>query len=189
MIELKEYKPATDLFPEMSEEQAADLQANIEQRGQRVPILLYKGQIADGKHRYAVWKALEQEGIKRELLTTEFTGTEAELLQEVVSLNRARRHLTPDQLAGITVLDVLPAIEKGAKEGLVEAGRKGGSSKGKPGDKSPQACISMRSRSGSRAQRRHNYTLFCIFMQDVSTHSQRGAGSLAFASMDHGDAE
>jgi len=108
-VALKEHAYA-HIFPEMSEEDFKNLTASIEQLGQLTPILLYQGQIADGKHRYAAVKALS-----REPVTVEFKGTEEQLLDHVAAMNRDRRHLTPAQKAAVA-LELEPLYAKAGKD-------------------------------------------------------------------------
>jgi hypothetical protein len=124
VIELKEHAVA-HRFPDMTEAEQEALALDIRDHGQRVPILLYQGKIADGKHRYAVLKALD-----REPLTIEFKGTEEELLDAVVSLNLKRRHLTPAQ-RDVLAWELKPHYAKAAAARLAAAGKIGGQSKKK----------------------------------------------------------
>lgn len=90
--------PAVELFPAMSADQRAALKADIEQHGVRQPILLYRGKLADGRHRH---------GVARELglpcPAVEFCGTEQELLTRIMSANFHRRHLSGSERAAIAV--------------------------------------------------------------------------------------
>ena len=83
------------LFPPMSEEQFRELKNNIAMVGLLVQIMTFQGEIIDGVHRY---RACEELGIEPRILEWNGTGSLVEL---VISLNRHRRHLTPDQLAAV----------------------------------------------------------------------------------------
>lgn len=79
-------------FPNMSAEQFDRLCSDIKENGLLHPVVLFEGQILDGRHRYqacikvGVTPAFEQ-----------YTGTDP--VAYVTSENAARRHLTPSQIA------------------------------------------------------------------------------------------
>lgn len=93
---------AAELFPMMSESDKeygkskpgplTQLAADLGKNGCHTPVVLFEGQILDGRNRIA---AAEIAGLD-ELPTTEYTGTDPTLY--VLSLNLHRRHLTKDQL-------------------------------------------------------------------------------------------
>jgi len=97
MLDLKPH-PAAELFPMMSDTDLAALTADIEAHGQREPIVLHKGLILDGRHRYAACQKL---GV--EPRTMEWAGRDDadEIEAYVNSLNLHRRHLTESQRAMI----------------------------------------------------------------------------------------
>lgn len=90
--------PAAELFPMMSDADLAALMADIEAHGQREPIVLHKGLILDGRHRYAACQKL---GI--EPRTMEWHGSDdPDAIEAYVnSVNLHRRHLTESQRAMI----------------------------------------------------------------------------------------
>lgn len=90
--------PAAELFPMMSDADLAALAEDIKANGQREPIILHKGLIVDGRHRYAACQKL---GI--EPLTKEWWGADdADAIEAYVnSINLHRRHLTESQRAMI----------------------------------------------------------------------------------------
>lgn len=90
--------PAAELFPMMSAADLDALAADIREHGQREPIVLHKGLILDGRHRYAACQTL---GI--EPRTMEWAGSDDadEIEAYVNSLNLHRRHLTESQRAMI----------------------------------------------------------------------------------------
>lgn len=92
MTERIPYHPYADLYPMMSAEDRRALLEDMRKNGLRVPILLFEGQILDGRNRYECCLEL---GIEPRFV--EYTGDDA--LAEVRSLNGPRRHLTPQQKA------------------------------------------------------------------------------------------
>ena len=92
MAELKSH-PAADAFPLMVGEEFDALCADIQEHGQREPIVLYDGQIIDGRNRN---RACLRLGIEPKFREWE-TGMSPEAF--VVSANIMRRHLTPSQRA------------------------------------------------------------------------------------------
>lgn len=78
----------------MGAEGLAALAEDIRANGQHEPLVLFQGQILDGRNRAT---ACQQLGIPP--ITTAFHGTEAEAVEFVFSENRYRRHLTPSQKA------------------------------------------------------------------------------------------
>jgi hypothetical protein len=86
--------PAAEIFPVMSEAAFAALVADIVAHGQREPILLFDGQVIDGRHRL---RACAQIGI--EPLVREVSADEGDPFALVVSLNLHRRHLSESQRA------------------------------------------------------------------------------------------
>lgn len=87
--------PVANLLPELSDDELTELVADIEQNGQREPILaLTDGQIVDGRHRY---KACQIAGIEPKIKTVAMT--EPEITAMVISANVHRRHLTASQRA------------------------------------------------------------------------------------------
>jgi hypothetical protein len=83
-----------ELFPLMLDDELRELADDIKANGQRDPIVLFDGQILDGRHRYL---ACGLAGVAPEFTT--FEGTEADALALVVSRNVHRRHLTAAQRA------------------------------------------------------------------------------------------
>ena len=98
-------------LPEMTSEEYEGLKKDLKENGQTVPIILYEGQVLDGRHR---WKALTS--LKITPKTTEFKGTEIEAAAKVMSLNFHRRHMTVGQRAMFTIDTMGASVEKAAKE-------------------------------------------------------------------------
>lgn len=86
--------PVANLFPEMTDAEFGRLCADIRANGQREPIVLFDGQVIDGRNRLRACRWLEFEP-----KTRTFHGNESDLLSYVVSLNLHRRHLTESQRA------------------------------------------------------------------------------------------
>ena len=84
--------PLCKLFPPMLADQFEALADDIKVNGQREPIILFEGQILDGRHRY---KACINIGI--DPIVEEYEGTDA--LSYVISKNLSRRHLDESQRA------------------------------------------------------------------------------------------
>lgn len=100
--------PLTRLFPEMSADEYTQLRNDIEQHGQREPVVLHDDKILDGRHRY---KACRELGMTPKTRTLR-NGSP---LDFVISMNLKRRHLTESQ-KGMIAADVLPQFEKAAKK-------------------------------------------------------------------------
>lgn len=105
-------------IPPLSERDYAALRDDVAANGQRVPIVLYLGQVLDGVHRARVCDDL---GI--EPLCETFQGSELDALALVVSLNLRRRHLSKDVLAAIGVEELLDDQRAAAKARQQEAGQ------------------------------------------------------------------
>lgn len=81
-------------WPEMDENTLRWFTDDIRANGLLQPILLYQGQILDGRHRY---RACMAAGVEPRFET--FEGDELSALRRAVSLNQGRRHLGDDQRA------------------------------------------------------------------------------------------
>jgi hypothetical protein len=86
-----------NLFPAMSEEEFKALKDDIQANGLRVPIVIYLGQILDGRHRYRA--AMEAKITLTEKDFKEFKTSDGDLIKFVVSQNVNRRHLNESQRA------------------------------------------------------------------------------------------
>ena len=86
--------PLCSIFPQMSDEEFDALRDDIEQHGQRDAIVLWDGQILDGRHRMQACLAL---GIEPKFRTVEMSWEEAKAY--VLSVNLTRRHLDTSQRA------------------------------------------------------------------------------------------
>jgi hypothetical protein len=84
--------PYADLFPMIPESELQQLAADIREHGLRDPIVIYEGQILDGRNRYAACQLADVQP-----RTMPFRGRDA--LEYVLSHNLYRRHLTESQRA------------------------------------------------------------------------------------------
>jgi hypothetical protein len=90
-----EVHPAAELFPMMSDEEYAGLVDDIHQHGQREKIVMWQGQLLDGRNRLKACIDLDIEPEVSEL------PEDADPVAFVCSLNVHRRHLTTGQRASI----------------------------------------------------------------------------------------
>ena len=86
--------PISELLPPMSDDELQKLTADIKAHGLHQPVVVYEGQILDGRHRFRACEAL---GIAPRY--TEFKGDDAGAAALVYSANLARRQLSKSQLA------------------------------------------------------------------------------------------
>jgi ParB-like chromosome segregation protein Spo0J len=105
--------PAANLFPEMTHNEYQSLKEDIRKNGLRSPIVFWRGQLIDGRHRI---KACEELGIDWNFYAEE-TGADKDPVTEALSLNLHRRHLSPSQLAMVAdkVRGIYDAEGKAAK--------------------------------------------------------------------------
>lgn len=91
--------PAAELFPMMPQDQYAAFKEDIRKNGFEQNIVLYKGQILDGRNRY---KAAVELNMLEDLPIAEMDDdTKIDPYQYVVSRNLHRRHLSESQRAKI----------------------------------------------------------------------------------------
>jgi ParB-like chromosome segregation protein Spo0J len=83
------------IFPEMRHAQYKALVEDIKKRGLREPIVLFEGEILDGRHRYLACKEAGYQFGKADI--TEFKDDDP--IAYIVSYNLHRRHLTENQRA------------------------------------------------------------------------------------------
>jgi len=91
-----EAHPYADLLPLMTESELRGLRNAVDADGQQVPAVRFENKLLDGRNRRRVCLDL---GIP--LLVREFTGTAAEALVYVLSVNQHRRDLSKSQRATI----------------------------------------------------------------------------------------
>jgi hypothetical protein len=92
--ELK-YHALCEIFPPLQGDALASLKDDIRISGQRMPVMLYKGEVLDGRNRVETCKVLFRDVICEDL--PDDTNTVA----YVISVNLARRHLNETQRAVI----------------------------------------------------------------------------------------
>lgn len=85
--------PAADLMPRLSDAGIAALAADIKANGLHEPVVLFEGQVLDGRHRLA---ACELAGVEPTFRTL---ATCPDPVAFVLSINVRRRHLSTSQLA------------------------------------------------------------------------------------------
>lgn len=102
--------PLSRAIPQMSEQEFLDLGQDIKEHGVQIPIVLFNGQVLDGRHRLAAAAAL-----RMPLRVEELTGDETAARDRVVSLNLQRRSLSIPQRGLIVKTLYLPDAEVEAK--------------------------------------------------------------------------
>jgi hypothetical protein len=112
-----EVHPAAMLFPMMNEEELKKLAEDIEDNGLIEPVVLYHGQILDGRNRLA---ACELAGVLPHF--TEVDGDVPSATRYVLSKNLHRRHLTINKKAMIAARS-LPLLEEEARQRQGGSGR------------------------------------------------------------------
>ncbi len=122
----RRHHPAAALIPEATTEQYEKIREDIREHGQRVPIILSSdGQIIDGRTRD---RACRELGIS--LLTRPATIAEqTDAVALVISLNAARRHLSPDQMAAIYLMWAPSQNDRASREALLPKRSKKGEGK------------------------------------------------------------
>lgn len=115
------------LFPAATDDELAEMAADIKQRGLLCPIITLDGKVLDGRNRL---RACEMAGVAPRFQT--YTGDDP--LGDVVSWNLKRRQLSTSQKAALGAT-LKPAFEEQAKERMIQA-------EGKPrGEKSTKANL------------------------------------------------
>ena len=108
--------PVIQLIPTMDRGRYAELYLDIKAHGQKVPCLLWRGQLIDGRHRL---KACRELGIEPRFETIECP--EEDLLSLVWSLNVMRRQLTSSQRAMVAAA-ATRYLDRGRPKMLPQAG-------------------------------------------------------------------
>jgi ParB-like chromosome segregation protein Spo0J len=130
--------PAADIFPRMSRDDFAKLKEDIRVNGLRSPIMFWRGQLIDGRHRI---EACEELGVSWDNFAEE-VGADRDPVTEALSLNLHRRHLNPSQLS--MVADKVRGIyDEEGKAAKVEGGKTAGSGRKKVVANLPQPITEM----------------------------------------------
>ena len=95
------FHPACLAFPLLPDAELSELAEDIKLRGLLQPVVVFRGQILDGRNRLA---ACEMAGVPPRF--TEWPGGGSPV-EWVISTNLHRRHLTASQRA-VVALDILP---------------------------------------------------------------------------------
>ena len=85
------FHPLADNFPLMEGQEFADLVVDIKTHGLHEPIVIFQGQILEGRNRYRACKAAGVSYVADNILDPEFDA-----VAYVVSTNIHRRHLTAE---------------------------------------------------------------------------------------------
>lgn len=88
--------PEANITPRMTTEQYNALKLDIEKNGQLEPIVLYRGRIIDGRHRYWIMSEL---GIKTVVVVSISNNSTIIDIRTIVKSKEIHRHQTPTQLA------------------------------------------------------------------------------------------
>jgi hypothetical protein len=103
-----EFHEAANIFPLMNWRDYQALKSDVAENGLKEAIVVYKGKIIDGRHRY---RACIELGIEPKFREWDENGS---LIAFVVSMNLHRRHLTTSQRA-IVASDIKPLFEREAR--------------------------------------------------------------------------
>jgi hypothetical protein len=122
--------PYADLFPMMTPAELDALTADVADNGLRHPVVLYQGQVLDGRNRLLACEKAEVEP-----QFSDYEGDDAGALNLVISLNVQRRDLTQAQRA-IVAARALPMFEAAGearkRTGKSVDGEAGGRGRTKP---------------------------------------------------------
>jgi hypothetical protein len=107
--------PAAELFPMLDTEELHTLADDIKANGQLDPIVIYKGQLLDGRNRLA---ACERAGVEPRVIHTTLMDGQIGPTEWVLSKNLHRRQLTKSQAAAVAVeVEELFASEAKERQG------------------------------------------------------------------------
>ena len=123
--EMPPVHPAAAELPLLQGEEFERFAADVAEHGLREPIVMFEGQILDGRNR---WRACAAKGI--EPRTVEWDG-KGSLVAYVMSANLHRRHLDKSQQA-LVGARLMPLLEAEAKERQIAGGELAG--RGRPKD-------------------------------------------------------
>jgi hypothetical protein len=122
------YHPISEIWPLVDGEDFEKLKADIKANGLRLPVLIYKGQVLDGRNRS---RACEAVGVSVQY-TDAGDITEEQALDLAISLNDRRRHMSIPELA--FAADKVATLFHGGNRGNQHTGK--GSREPLPGNMS-----------------------------------------------------
>lgn len=100
--------PYADAWPMLSQDELAELTADVKANGLREPVVIYGDKILDGRNRYAACRAAGIEPVP----AVPFDGDDDDALAFVQSVNNGRRHQTKGSLAASWALSMLAADKR-----------------------------------------------------------------------------
>jgi hypothetical protein len=105
--------PAADLFPMMTPSRLDEMAQDIGANGQRFPVMIWRGQVIDGRNRL---KACELAGQNpwTQKCDKDF-ASEEQVIRYIISVNLQRRNLSTSVRAALAV-ELLPMLKEEAKE-------------------------------------------------------------------------
>jgi DNA modification methylase len=127
-----EFHPICNAFPEMPRDLWGELVQDMAKHGQRVAIVLWRGVIVDGRHRYRACKEIDLKPI-----TVEFEGDEEAMILHVSALNSKRRDLDKTSRAK-AANEIRKLLEEANRKKQIEAGRENGKKGGRPRNSADQ---------------------------------------------------
>ena len=108
-----DFHPLANAFPCLAPEALEELAGDIETHGQLEPIVLFEGQILDGRQR---WLACRMAGVEPRVIDWQGDGTPVEW---VISKNLRRRHLNESQRAMVAARLANLAWGRNKREGQI----------------------------------------------------------------------
>ena len=141
------------LLPPQSDAEYAAMKKGMRENGydKRHPIVLLKGEILDGAHRYSCSKATKQ---KPEFIDFEKLGFAGTPFEYVLQENLRRRNLDPSQAAaiGAEIVVMMKQQEKDEKEAAKQADKAAAEEAKKKGKKAPKPKP-VKKAKGSKAKK------------------------------------
>jgi hypothetical protein len=91
--------PLCSIFPQMGDQELADLAHDLRLHGQQPPVIIYQGMVLDGRNRLLAARIASLKELKIEQFDAQKAGCSAAAF--VISQNLKRRHLSVGQRAAI----------------------------------------------------------------------------------------
>jgi hypothetical protein len=139
------FHPYADLFPLMTKLELDALAEDIRANGQQQPVILYRGEVLDGRNRYLACAALNI------MPWCEEAPAATDPLAYVLSANLHRRHLDTSQRALIGA-KIKPMLEDAARERQKEGRQQGGATAGRGRPKEEDSLGANLPESNGRAR-------------------------------------